>query len=105
MLIEHRVRETIDAFTTRVRRDLYTRTRDLMADLTRLFQESQETWRAEMDRAVNDARIDAERSFRARLDTTRADLTRELDARLTSERAELEAASAASSSEMREEQV
>ena len=105
MLIEHRVRETVDAFTTRVRRDLDAHTRALVADLTRLFQEGQESSRGELDRAVNDARIDAERSFRARLEATRADLTRELDTRLSNERAELEAATAANRSEMREEQI
>jgi GAF domain-containing protein len=105
MLIEHRVRETIDAFASRLRRDLDAHIRALVSDLTRLIQDGHEGWRNEMERAVADTRVDAERTFRTRLDTTRADLMRDLDARLSNERAELEAGVAAQRAEMRQDQI
>ena len=103
--LEHRVRETIDAAATRVRRDVESHLRALVSDVSRLVQDTQENWRNEADRSVSDARVDAERAFRARIDSLRAEHVRELDSRLSSERAELEAAMAAVKAEMREDHV
>ncbi len=105
MPIEHRVRETIDTFTTRVRRDLDAHLRGLLSDMTRLFQDAQEGFRGELERAVNDARVDGERVFRTRLESVRAEMAREMDARLSAERTELQAALASVKAEMREDHV
>ena len=103
--LEHRVRETIDNATGRVRRDVETHLRALVSDVSRLLQDSQENWRTEVDRAANDARIDTERAFRARMDAMRQDHSRDLETRVSGERAELEAAMAAVKAEMREDHV
>jgi hypothetical protein len=105
MSLEHRVRETIDSATGRVRRDVETHLRALVSDVSRLLQDSQENWRTEVERAASDARIDTERALRARMDTMRQDHSRDLETRVSSERAELEAAMAAVKAEMREDHV
>lgn len=105
MAIEHRVREAVDTFMARVRHDLDAHLRGLTSDLLRLMQEAQDTWRAEMDRAVGDARTDAERMFRSRVESLRGELTREMELRLTAERAELQNAKAALKSGVREGRV
>ena len=92
--MEHRVREAIDTFMMRVRRDLDAHLRTLTTDLMRFAQETHETTRAELERAVSDARADAERSYRSRLDGLRGELTREMEVRLATDRAELQAAKA-----------
>ena len=105
MSIEHRAREAIDTFTTRVRHDLDAHLRSLASDLLRVVQEAQDPWRAELERAVADARTEAERVFRGRLESMRGELTREMDLRLAAERADLQAARAALKGGVREGRV
>jgi hypothetical protein len=88
MSLEQHVREAVDTFIMRMRRDLDAHLRTLTADLLRLAQEQHETSRADLERAVSDARGDAERSFRTRLESMRGELTREMELRLATERAE-----------------
>jgi multidrug efflux pump subunit AcrA (membrane-fusion protein) len=92
MTMDHRLRETVDAFVARVRRDLDAHVQGLQADLLRIATENQEYWRSTLERAVTDARQDAERGFKARLEALRNELTREMDVRLVTERAQLQAA-------------
>jgi hypothetical protein len=93
MPMEQHVREAVDTFMMRVRRDLDAHLRTLTSDLLRVAQETHETSRAELDRAVSDARADSERSFRARLESMRDELTREMERRLATERSEMQASS------------
>lgn len=90
--MEQRVREAVDTFMMRVRRDLDAHLRTLTSDLLRFAQETQDTCRSELERAVSDARADAERTFRTRLDSLRGELTREMEVRLATDRAELQVA-------------
>ncbi len=92
MTMDHRLREVVDAFVARVRRDLDAHVQGLTADLLRLGTENQEYWRSTLERAVTDARQDAERGFKARLEALRNELTREMDVRLSTERQQLQAA-------------
>lgn len=92
MTMDHRFREAVDAFVARVRRDLDAHVQGLTADLLRIGTENQEYWRSTLERAVTDARQDAERGFKARLEALRNELTREMDVRLSSERSQLQAA-------------
>lgn len=105
MAMEQHVREAIETFMMRVRRDLDAHLRTLSSDLMRFAQETQDTCRAELERAVSDARADAERSFRSRLDTLRGELAREMEARLAADRAELQVAKADIRTSMREGRV
>jgi len=92
MTMDHRLREVVDAFVARVRRDMDAHVQGLTADLLRLGTENQEYWRSTLERAVTDARQDAERGFKARLEALRNELTREMDVRLSTERQQLQAA-------------
>jgi len=92
MTMDHRLREVVDAFVARVRRDLDAHVQGLTADLLRLGSENQEYWRSTLERAVTDARQDAERGFKARLEALRNELTREMDIRLAGERQQLQSA-------------
>lgn len=92
MTMDHRLREVVDAFVARVRRDLDAHVQGLTADLLRLGTENQEYWRSTLERSVTDARQDAERGFKARLEALRNELTREMDIRLATERQQLQAA-------------
>ena len=92
MIMDHRLREVVDAFVARVRRDLDAHVQGLTSDLLRIGTENQEYWRSTLERAVTDARQDAERGFKARLEALRNELTREMDVRLSSERTQLQAA-------------
>src|SRR5207247_9449442 len=65
--------------------------RGLTSDVLRLVQEREDVWRSEVDRAVGEARADAERMFRSRVETLRGELTREMELRVTTERADLQA--------------
>ena len=89
MAIEHRVREALDTFMARVRQDLDAHMRGLTSDVLRLVQDREDAWRSEMERAVSEARMDAERTFRARIDMLRGEMARELELRLSTERADL----------------
>lgn len=95
MTMEHRLREAVDAFVARVRRDMDAHIQGLTTDLVRISTENQEYWRSTLERAVTDARLDAERGFKARLEALRNELTREMDVRLSTERAQLQAATTA----------
>jgi len=95
MPIEHRVREALDAYVARVRHDMDAHLRSLTSDLLRLVSDHQEQWRTELERGVAEARADAERTFRSRLESARDELAREMDVRLAKERAELQVAMAA----------
>jgi hypothetical protein len=99
------VREAIETFVMRVRRDLDAHLRTLTSDLLRFAQETQDTCRGDLERAVGDARADAERSFRARLESLRGELAREMELRLVTERAEQNAAKPDHRSGMREGRV
>lgn len=103
--MEQHVREAIETFMMRVRRDLDAHLRTLSSDLMRLAQETQDHARSELERAVSDARADAERSFRARRDTLRGELTREMEMRMAAERAELVPAKAEHQNNGREGRV
>jgi len=92
MTMDHRLREIVDAFVARVRRDLDAHVQGLTADLLRVGNENQEYWRSTLERAVTDARQDAERGFKARLEALRNELTREMDVRLAGERQQLQSA-------------
>lgn len=92
MTMDHRLREAVDAFVARVRRDLDAHVQGLTSDLLRIGTENQEYWRSTLERAVTEARQDAERGFKARLEALRNELTREMDVRLVTERAQLQAA-------------
>lgn len=92
MTMDHRLREVVDAFVARVRRDLDAHVQGLTADLLRLGSENQEYWRSTLERSVTDARQDAERGFKARLEALRNELTREMDIRLATERQQLQVA-------------
>lgn len=89
------MREAVDAFVARLRRDLDAHVHGLQSDLSRLATENQEYWRTTLERSVIDARQDAERGFKARLEALRNELTREMDVRLATERSQLQAATAA----------
>jgi hypothetical protein len=89
MATEHRVREALETFMARVRHDLDAHTRGLTTDLLRLYDERQEYWRAEIDKAVEEARSGAERSFRTRLEAQRNELARDFEVRVAAERAEM----------------
>lgn len=95
MTLDHRFREAVDAFLARVRRDLDAHVQGLTSDLLRIGSESQEYWRSTLERAVTDARQDAERGFKARLEALRNELTREMEQRLSTERQQLQAATIA----------
>ncbi len=95
MTMEHRLRETVDAFVARVRRDLDAHVQGLTTDLLRIGTENQEYWRSTLERAVIDARQDAERGFKARLEALRSELTREMEMHLATERSQLQAATRA----------
>lgn len=95
MTMDHRLREIVDAFVARVRRDLDAHVQGLTVDLLRVGTENQEYWRSTLERAVTDARQDAERGFKARLEALRNELTREMDVRLSTERSQLQAATQA----------
>lgn len=95
MTMDHRLREAVDAFVARVRRDLDAHVQGLTSDLLRIGTENQEYWRSTLERAVTEARQDAERGFKARLEALRNELTREMDVRLVTERAQLQAATTA----------
>lgn len=103
--MEQHVREAIETFMMRVRRDLDAHLRTLTSDLMRFAQGTQDTARSELERAVSDARSDAERSFRTRLDTLRGELTREMEVRLAADRAELQAARVGHRESVREGRV
>jgi hypothetical protein len=90
--MDHRIREAVESFTARVRRDLDAHVQGLTTDLLRVASENQEYWRSTLERAVTDARQDAERGFKARLEAIRNELQRETDVRLSTERAALKAA-------------
>lgn len=92
MTMDHRLREVVDAFVARVRRDLDSHVQGLTTELLRIGTENQEYWRSTLERAVTDARQDAERGFKARLEALRNELTSEMDVRLVTERAQLQAA-------------
>ncbi len=92
MPIEHRVREALDAYMARVRHDMDAHLRGLTSDLMRLVSDQQEQWRLELERSTADARAEAERSFRSRLETVRDELAREMETRLARERADLQEA-------------
>jgi hypothetical protein len=94
MPIEDRVREAVDTFMARVRHDLDAHVRGLTSDLLRLFQDSQAGWRSDLDQAVNDARAEAERTSRARLESLRSELALEMDTQLSAARAELQSVKA-----------
>jgi hypothetical protein len=96
------VREAIETFVMRVRRDMDAHLRTLTSDLMRFAQETQDTSRSELERAVADARGDAERAFRARLETLRGELAREMELRLVTERAEMQASRPEQRASMRE---
>jgi hypothetical protein len=95
MTLDHRFREAVDAFLARVRRDLDAHVQGLTTDLLRIGSENQEYWRSTLERAVTDARQDAERGFKARLEALRNELTREMEQRLSTERQQLQAATIA----------
>ncbi len=95
MTLDHRFREAVDAFVARVRRDLDSHVQGLTADLLRIGSENQEYWRSTLERAVTDARQDAERGFKARLEALKNELTREMEQRLSTERHQLQAATMA----------
>jgi hypothetical protein len=92
MPIEHRVREALDAYMARVRHDMDAHVRSLTSDLLRLTSEHQEQWRTELERGAAQARADAERTFRSRLESVRDELAREMETRLARERADLQEA-------------
>lgn len=92
MPIEHRVREALDAYMARVRHDMDAHLRSLTSDMLRLVSEHQEQWRTELERGAAEARADAERTFRSRLESVRDELTREMETRLARERADLQEA-------------
>ena len=92
MTMDRRLREAVDTFVARVRRDLDAHVQGLTDDLLRIGSENQEYWRATLERAVTDARQDAERGFKAQLEALRLELTRERDVRLAYERTQLQAA-------------
>lgn len=95
MPIEHRVREALDAYMARVRHDMDAHLRSLTSDLLRLVTEHQDQWRTELERGAAEARADAERTFRSRLESARDELAREMETRLARERADLQVAMAA----------
>lgn len=89
MAVDQKVRETIDSFTTRLRRDLDAHLGGLLTDTTRLLQEHEEFGRLELEQAVTDARAETEKKLQAELEKVRTDLTRELGERVTSERTKM----------------
>ncbi len=95
MSLDHRFREIVEAFVARVRRDMDSHVQGLTSDLLRMGSENQEYWRSTLERAVTDARQDAERGFKARLEALRNELTREMEQRLSTERQQLQAATLA----------
>jgi hypothetical protein len=95
MTLDHRFREAVEQFVARVRRDLDAHVQGLTTDLLRVGSENQEYWRSTLERAVTDARQDAERGFKARLEALRNELTREMEQRLSTERQQLQAATLA----------
>jgi hypothetical protein len=89
MPIEHRIREAVDTFMARVRHDLEAHSRGLMSDITRLVEEQHDQWRTDTDRAVAEARLEAERSLRSSIATMRTELAHEMEVRLGAERVRL----------------
>ena len=90
MATEDHVRETIEAFVLRLRRNLDAHVQSLTADLLRIAQEAQDGSRAELARAVTDSRAESERSFEYR-STVRGEMLREMESRLEADRAQLHA--------------
>lgn len=105
MPIEHRVREALDAYMARVRHDMDAHLRSLTSDLLRLVTEHQDQWRVELERGAAEARADAERTFRSRLESARDELAREMEVRLARERADLQAAMAAAKGSERDSRL
>ena len=56
MTMDHRLRETVDAFMVRVRQDLDTQVEVLTADLLRIGVENREDWRSMMERLLGAVR-------------------------------------------------
>jgi hypothetical protein len=90
MALEDHVRETVDTFVTRVRRDLDAHVQTLTAELQRFAKDTQDTGRSELERAVSAARAEAEQSFHDRLETMRQEMLREMESRLAADRARLD---------------
>jgi hypothetical protein len=103
--MDQHVREAVESFMTRVRRDLDAHLRTLTSDLTRAAQEAQDASRAETARAVSEARADAEQVHQTRLETLRGELTREMELRLVAARTELQTAKSEQQSSLRDGRV
>jgi hypothetical protein len=90
--MEQHIKQTVETFMLNVRRDLDAHLRQLTSDLLRFAQETQDSGHATLERAVSDARADADRSFNRKLETLRAELAHEMEIRLEADRSEMEAA-------------
>jgi hypothetical protein len=87
MAVDDRIREAIENFQTRVRQDLDVHGQSLSVDLAAAMQAERDAWRADQERAANDARLEAERLRQADVDAARADAARDADTRVEAERA------------------
>jgi hypothetical protein len=66
--MEQQIKQTVETFMTNVRRDLDAHLGQLTANLLRIAQETRDASDANLERAVNDARAEAERSFGSKLE-------------------------------------
>ena len=57
MTHDHQLRESLENFTARMRRDLEAHTRTLGADIAKISADTQDFWRQMIERAVADALI------------------------------------------------
>jgi hypothetical protein len=98
MAIDLPVREAIDAFMERLKRDHEAQARALTSDLMKIIEGAQDGWVAELERAATDARSDAERAHLTQIETMQHEFTAELEARIAGERAAWAEQAAASGS-------
>jgi hypothetical protein len=92
--MEQHIKQAVETFMMHVRRDLDAHLRLLTTDLLRFAQETQDSCKTDLERAVSHARTDAERAFGLKLEAQRGEVTQEMELRLEADRAELEAANA-----------
>jgi hypothetical protein len=105
MAAEDRIREAIENFQTRVRQDLDVHGQSLGVDLTSALQAERDAWRADQERALNDAGLEADRARQADVESARAECARDTEARVEAERAARTAALETLGATLHREQV
>ena len=81
MALEQELRGAVEAFAAQCRQSLDAQLRSLTENLVRTANDREDQGRLEVERAVGQAREEAERAAQSRLEALRTDLTREMAAR------------------------